>query len=436
MSFTKLGLNPNILKAIEEQGYTKPTLIQEQAIPKVLEKKDLLAAAQTGTGKTAAFTLPLLEFMSSKPHKKEQKAYIKALILVPTRELALQVFENIQALRKGVDIVIATPGRLIDHMSQNTIDLSRVDFLVLDEADRMLDMGFIHDIKKVVAKVPSKRQTLLFSATFSDEIKKLSNSFLTNPETVEVARSNTLSEQVSQAVHYVTKEKKKSLLAFLIHTQEWNQVLVFTRTKHGANRLSEFLNKNNISSLAIHGNKSQGARTTALKDFKSKKIRVLVATDIAARGIDIELLPHVINYELPNVPEDYVHRIGRTGRAGNVGEALSLVCDEEAQFLEDIEKLTKTTIPVRDVEGFTLSSLKKPKKISSTKNKNSKRNSSNTNERRTKPSSNKRAKHSEKKDFKKEVEEFIDNRKRQTSKKNSNRKITGNYRKGQGSKSK
>ena len=330
----------------------------------------------------------------------------------------------------------ATPGRLIDHMSQNTIDLSRVDFLVLDEADRMLDMGFIHDIKKVVAKVPSKRQTLLFSATFSDEIKKLSNSFLTNPETVEVARSNTLSEQVSQAVHYVTKEKKKSLLAFLIHTQEWNQVLVFTRTKHGANRLSEFLNKNNISSLAIHGNKSQGARTTALKDFKSKKIRVLVATDIAARGIDIELLPHVINYELPNVPEDYVHRIGRTGRAGNVGEALSLVCDEEAQFLEDIEKLTKTTIPVRDVEGFTLSSLKKPKKISSTKNKNSKRNSSNTNERRTKPSSNKRAKHSEKKDFKKEVEEFIDNRKRQTSKKNSNRKITGNYRKGQGSKSK
>ncbi len=460
MSFTKLGLNPNILKAIEEQGYTKPTLIQEQAIPKVLEKKDLLAAAQTGTGKTAAFTLPLLEFMSSKPHKKEQKAYIKALILVPTRELALQVFENIQAyskylhlktavifggvginpqkasLRKGVDIVIATPGRLIDHMSQNTIDLSRVDFLVLDEADRMLDMGFIHDIKKVVAKVPNHRQTLLFSATFSDEIKKLSNSFLTNPQTVEVARSNTLSEQVSQAVHYVTKEKKKSLLAFLIHTQEWNQVLVFTRTKHGANRLSEFLNKNNISSLAIHGNKSQGARTTALKDFKSKKIRVLVATDIAARGIDIELLPHVINYELPNVPEDYVHRIGRTGRAGNVGEALSLVCDEETQFLEDIEKLTKTTIPVRDVEGFTLSSLKKPKKTSSTKNKNTKRNSTKTNERRTKLSSNKRAKHSEKKDFKKEVEEFIDNRKRQTSKRNSNRKITGNYRKGQGSKSK
>ncbi|RXJ90313.1 ATP-dependent RNA helicase RhlE [Arcobacter sp. CECT 8983] len=460
MSFSKLGLNPNILKAIKEQGYTKPTLIQEQAIPKILEKKDLLAAAQTGTGKTAAFTLPLLEFMSLKPHRKDQKAYIKALILVPTRELALQVFENIQAyskylhlktavifggvginpqkasLRKGVDIVIATPGRLLDHMSQDTIDLSRVDFLVLDEADRMLDMGFIHDIKKVVAKVPTHRQTLLFSATFSDEIKKLSNSFLTKPETVEVARSNTLSEQVSQVVHYVNKDKKKNLLSFLIHTQDWNQVLVFTRTKHGANRLSEFLNKNNISSLAIHGNKSQGARTTALKDFKAKKIRVLVATDIAARGIDIELLPHVVNYELPNVPEDYVHRIGRTGRAGNIGEALSLVCDEEAQYLEDIEKLTKTTIPVRDIEGFTISALKKPQKSSNTKSRNNnKRNSSNAKERR--PKSNTRIKNSsEKKDFKKEVDDFIENRKKQTSKRNSNRKITGNYRKGLGSNNK
>lgn len=387
MSFSQLGLNPNILKAVKEQGYKTPTPIQKQSIPIILEHKDILAAAQTGTGKTAAFTLPLLEIMNKKAHKKDKKSYVKALILVPTRELALQVSENIKTyskylplktavifggvginpqkaqLRKGVDIVIATPGRLLDHLSQKTIDLSRVDFLVLDEADRMLDMGFIHDIKKVVAIIPKHRQTLLFSATFSPEIKKLSNSFLRDPKLVEVARTNALSDQVNQVVHYVKKEKKKNLLAFLVHTQKWYQVLVFTRTKHGANKLSEFLNKNNITSLAIHGNKSQGARTSALADFKSKKVRVLVATDIAARGIDIELLPHVVNFELPNVPEDYVHRIGRTGRAGNIGEALSLVCDEELEYLEDIEKLTKINIPVRDIEGFTESILKKIKKV-------------------------------------------------------------------------
>lgn len=402
MSFSQLGLNPNILKAVKEQGYTSPTPIQKESIPVILNHKDVLAAAQTGTGKTAAFTLPLLEKMSQKPNKKGQKSYIKALILAPTRELALQVSENIQtyskylslktavifggvgispqkaSLRKGVDIVIATPGRLLDHMSQKTIDLSRVEFLVLDEADRMLDMGFIHDIKKVVASIPNKRQTLLFSATFSPEIKKLSNSFLDNPKLIEVARSNALSEQVSQVVHYVQKDKKKNLLAFLIHTQKWNQVLVFTRTKHGANKLSEFLNKSNIPSLAIHGNKSQGARTSALSNFKSKKIRVLVATDIAARGIDIELLPHVVNFELPNVPEDYVHRIGRTGRAGNNGIALSLVCDEESQYLKDIE-------------GFTVPLLKKVNKKSDSKNRTNRRDSNKkttTNHRRSTRSRN------------------------------------------------
>ncbi|RXJ86005.1 DEAD/DEAH box helicase [Arcobacter sp. CECT 8985] len=408
MSFSHLGLNPNILKAIKEQGYTTPTAIQKQAIPIVLEKNDILAAAQTGTGKTAAFTLPLLEIMSVKKNKKEQKPYIKALILTPTRELASQVCENIQsyckylpfkstvifggvginpqkaALRKGVDIVIATPGRLLDHISQKTIDLSRVDFLVLDEADRMLDMGFINDIKKVMSYIPQKRQTLLFSATFSQEIKKLSQSFLTNPKLVEVQRSNTLTKQVSQFVYYVKKDTKRNLLVSLLHKEKWNQVLVFTRTKHGANKLCEFLNRNGITSLAIHGGKSQGARTTALKDFKDKKIKILVATDIAARGLDIELLPHVINFELPNVPEDYVHRIGRTGRAGNIGEAISLVCDEEFLFLKDIEKLTKTNIPVKTVEGFTIAKLKHVgKKSTSTSNSRRKNNKSDSNNSRS-----------------------------------------------------
>ncbi|WP_321468696.1 DEAD/DEAH box helicase [Halarcobacter sp.] len=405
MSFSHLGLNPNILKAIKEQGYTKPTPIQKQAIPIVLEKNDILAAAQTGTGKTAAFTLPLLEIMNRKKTKNEKKRSIKALILTPTRELASQVAENIDAyckylpyktavvfggvginpqkatLRKGVDIVIATPGRLLDHISQKTIDLSKVDFLVLDEADRMLDMGFIHDIKKIVTYIPKHRQTLLFSATFSNEIKKLSQSFLDNPKLIEVARSNTLTKQVSQVVHYVKKDRKRDLLVSLLSSQSWNQVLVFTRTKHGANKLCEFLNRNNINSLAIHGGKSQGARTTALKDFKLKKTRVLVATDIAARGLDIEQLPHVINFELPNVPEDYVHRIGRTGRAGNIGEAISLVCDEEFQFLKDIEKLTKTDIPIKTIEGFTVVKLNRVSKKSTSSN-SSRRNRTNSRNRK------------------------------------------------------
>ena len=460
MSFSQLGLNPNILKAIEEQGYKTPTPIQKKAIPIILEKKDVLAAAQTGTGKTAGFTLPLLEIMSSKLEKgnKEKKAYIKTLILTPTRELASQVAENIDAyskylplkstvifggvginpqkavLRKGVDIVIATPGRLLDHISQETIDLSRVDFLVLDEADRMLDMGFIHDIKKVMAHIPTHRQTLLFSATFSDEIKTLSKGLLKEPKLIEVSKSNSSSAQVSQAVHYVNKDKKRNLLSFLIHTGDWNQVLVFTRTKHGANRLCEYLKKSNIPSMAIHGGKSQGARTTALKDFKAKQIKVLVATDIAARGLDIELLPHVVNYELPNMPEDYVHRIGRTGRAGNEGEAISLVCDEEAQYLEDIEKLMKLKIEVKDIEGFTVSALKKVKAVKKDnnnskqkKNKRAVKQESQKAKHSKNKNENKKQKSSQKQDFKKDIEDFIEKRKNSTPKKtrtNRNRRVT------------
>ncbi|MAD41641.1 MAG: ATP-dependent RNA helicase RhlE [Arcobacter sp.] len=384
MTFKELGLNKDILKAIDEQGYTKPTPIQEQAIPIVLEKHDILAAAQTGTGKTAAFTLPLLNTLSKKKIVSKEKHYVKALILTPTRELASQVAQNIESyskylnlktavifggvginpqkaiLRKGVDIVIATPGRLLDLVGQKCIDLSRVEYFVLDEADRMLDMGFIHDMKRIIAIIPKHRQTLLFSATFSDEIKKLSHSLLNNAKTVEVAKRNTSSTQVSQIVHYVNKDTKKHLLSHLINEGNWNQVLVFTRTKHGANKLAEYLNKQNITAAAIHGNKSQGARTKALSNFKSKDIRVLVATDIAARGIDIALLPHVVNFELPNVPEDYVHRIGRTGRAGNEGVAMSLVCSDEYFFLTDIEKLINKSIEVVAVDGFTLPKLAKP----------------------------------------------------------------------------
>lgn len=455
MSFTQLGLHPNILKAIQEQGYTKPTPIQKQAIPIILEKHDILAAAQTGTGKTAAFTLPLLEIMNQKLHHKDHKSHVKALILAPTRELALQVAENIDAyskylplktavifggvginpqkalLRKGVDIVIATPGRLLDHVSQKTIDLSRVEFLVLDEADRMLDMGFIHDIKKVMAHIPKHRQTLLFSATFSNEIKTLSKSLLNNPQLVEVARSNTSSEQVNQVVHYVLKDKKRNLLSFLIHTQEWNQVLVFTRTKHGANKLCDYLNQCNITALAIHGNKSQGARTTALKNFKEKKTRVLVATDIAARGIDIELLPHVINFELPNVPEDYVHRIGRTGRAGNEGVAMSLVCSEELEFLEDIEKLIKMKIDVKEIEGFTLPVLKKSKpakKNNKPRNNNTRNRNQNRDKEQGRPAKDakgERNKTQESKSRPKNKDSFGDSKKKPTSKPFRNKNSSG-----------
>ncbi|ADN09050.1 DEAD/DEAH box helicase [Sulfurimonas autotrophica] len=374
-TFNSLGLSAPILKAIKEQGYNTPTPIQQKAIPVILEKKDILAGAQTGTGKTAGFTLPLLELLSrEKPTKQKHK--IRALILTPTRELAAQVGESvalygkhlpfkstvifggvkinpqISNLRKGTDIVIATPGRLLDHISQKTIDLREVEYLILDEADRMLDMGFINDIKKILNIIPNQRQTLLFSATYSDAIKKLSNQFLNAPKLIEVARANTSSEIVKQAVYHVDKTRKRELLTHLINEGKWQQVLVFTRTKHGANRLSGQLESDGITAVAIHGNKSQNARTKALADFKKGDVRVLVATDIAARGIDIDQLPHVINYELPNVSEDYVHRIGRTGRAGNGGEAISLVCVDEDEFLQNIEKLIKKDIPKVWLKGF------------------------------------------------------------------------------------
>ena len=375
MSFSKLGLSKPLLRAIEDQGYTKPTPVQAKAIPIILEGSDVLAGAQTGTGKTAGFTLPLLERLSEHAQSKG-KSPVRALILTPTRELASQVHESVVAygkylpykstvvfggvginpqignFRRGVDIVVATPGRLLDHIGRKTVDLSKVEFLILDEADRMLDMGFIHDIKKVLALLPKKRQNLLFSATFSDDIKRLADGLLNSPKLIEVARRNTASELVEQLVHPVDKVKKRALLSHLIKKGNWKQVLVFTRTKHGANKLSEQLSKDGISSAAIHGNKSQGARTKALANFKAGAVRVLVATDIAARGIDIDQLPHVVNFELPNISEDYVHRIGRTGRAGSEGEAVSLVCVDELQYLKDIEKLIKRKIPQERVEGF------------------------------------------------------------------------------------
>ena len=376
MKFTQLGLNESLLKAIKEQGYTTPTPIQAKAIPLVIEGKDVLAAAQTGTGKTAGFTLPLLERLSqSKPQMKKKQ--IRVLVLTPTRELAAQVADSVKTygthmsyrssvifggvginpqlatLRKGVDIVIATPGRLLDIASQDGIDFSALECLVLDEADRMLDMGFIHDIKKLMAFMSKKRQTLLFSATFSKEIKALASGLLRDPVLVEVARENSTSGQITQAVHLVDKSRKRELLAQLIKTGDWKQVLVFTRTKHGANKLVKQLEEySGIKASAIHGNKSQGARTKALADFKEGNVRVLVATDIAARGIDIDQLPYVVNYELPNVPEDYVHRIGRTGRAGMKGKAVSLVCVDEHELLRNIEKFTKSSIEKIDIEAF------------------------------------------------------------------------------------
>ena len=381
MSFSKLGLSDPILKAIQESGYTTPTPIQAKAIPPILNGDDVLAAAQTGTGKTAGFTLPLLEQMGKKNAQtadktKKHKPVIRTLILTPTRELAAQVGENVQTyskylpykstiifggvninrqitiLKQGVDILIATPGRLLDLVSQRVVDLTKVEILVLDEADRMLDMGFIHDIKKLVKIIPKKRQTLLFSATFSKEIKALASGFQSNPTLVEVAAQNTTSERVEQVVYPVDKVRKRDLLYKLINDGQWQQVLVFTRTKHGANKLCEYLENQGIPSSAIHGNKSQGARTKALANFKEKKIRVLVATDIAARGIDIDMLPHVVNFELPNVPEDYVHRIGRTGRAGRAGEAISLVCVDENDFLRSIERLTSQKIKKVILKGF------------------------------------------------------------------------------------
>lgn len=375
MSFSALGLADEIVRAVTEQGYTQPTPIQTQAIPAVLAGGDLMAAAQTGTGKTAGFTLPMLQRLISTPRTGNNTA-IRALILTPTRELAAQVEENVRLyskylnlrsacifggvsinpqiaqLRRGVDILVATPGRLLDHMQQKTINLNNVEFLVLDEADRMLDMGFIRDIRKVLAVLPPQRQNLLFSATFSDEIKKLADSLLNSPAMIEVARRNSTVEVIDQKIHPVDRNGKHPLLAHLINSQNWSQVLVFTRTKHGANRLVEQLDKYNIPALAIHGNKSQGARTRALQEFRDGKIRALIATDIAARGIDIDQLPYVVNYELPNVPEDYVHRIGRTGRAGATGHAVSLVCVDEHELLQQIERFIKREIPVEVVPGF------------------------------------------------------------------------------------
>ena len=376
MSFNTLGLRAELVRAVSEQGYSEPTPIQSQAIPLVLEKRDIMGGAQTGTGKTAGFTLPLLQRLmeAGAPEKRARK--VRALVLTPTRELAAQVAESVETygrylplssavmyggvsinpqikhLRKGVDVLVATPGRLLDHVSQKTVDLSQLEILVLDEADRMLDMGFIRDIRKVLALLPKQKQTLLFSATFSKEIKRLANELLHSPALVEVARENTASERVAQLVHPVDKSRKRELLSYLVGSNNWKQVLVFTRTKHGANRLTQQLIKDGITAAAIHGNKSQGARTKALTEFKGNKIRVLVATDIAARGLDIDQLPHVVNFELPNVPEDYVHRIGRTGRAGNEGEAMSLVCIDEMKLLQDIERLIKAEIPKEVIDGF------------------------------------------------------------------------------------
>ena len=374
--FTGLGLAAPLLRAISEAGYTTPTPIQAQAIPLVLAGGDLLAAAQTGTGKTAGFTLPVLHRLLENPATNNKPGRPRCLILTPTRELAAQVEESvqtygkhvdltsmvmfggvginpqIQALRKRVDILVATPGRLLDHVGQKTLDLSGVEILVLDEADRMLDMGFIRDIRKVLALLPKQRQNLLFSATFSDEIRQLANGLLHNPGCVEVARRNTASELVDQAVYMVGQKQKRELLAWLIRKNSWEQVLVFTRTKHGANKLSEYLEKNGIPSAAIHGNKSQSARTRALGDFKDGKLPVLVATDIAARGLDIDQLPQVVNFELPNVAEDYVHRIGRTGRAGASGAAISLVDGEETRLLAGIERLIKRRIERAEATGF------------------------------------------------------------------------------------
>ncbi|MEW6513823.1 MAG: DEAD/DEAH box helicase [Pseudomonadota bacterium] len=376
MHFTDLGLSADILRAVAEQGYDTPTPIQAQAIPLVLEGRDLMAAAQTGTGKTAGFTLPILQLLAQDTNLSLKRFKPRALVLVPTRELAIQVQQSVftygkhvklrtaaiyggvavgpqtKLLKAGVDIVVATPGRLLDHVGQRNIDLSGIEILVLDEADRMLDMGFINDIRKVLALLPKKKQSLLFSATFSDEIRGLATGLLRDPVSVEVARRNAPAEAVAQCVYRVDRERKRDLLIRLITDNNWHQVLVFTRTKHGADALAERLCKARISAAALHGNKSQGQRIRALDDFKRLKINVLVATDIAARGIDIDDLPHVVNYELPSVPEDYVHRIGRTGRAGASGEATSLVCIDEHKLLRDIERVLKREIEKRVLPGF------------------------------------------------------------------------------------
>ena len=373
MLFNELGLSAELLRAVDEKGYGEATPIQQQAIPHILEGHDLLEGAQTGTGKTAGFALPLLQRLQ---FGKINRRKIRALVLTPTRELAAQVGESVRdygrylpfrtcviyggvsintqisRLRKGVDVVVATPGRLLDHMQQGTIDLSAVEVLVLDEADRMLDMGFIRDIRKVLKVLPKERQNLLFSATFSKEIKQLAASTLNSPAEIQVAQQNSTADNVSQVVYPVDKNRKRELLSHRIGKENWEQVLVFTRTKHGANRLATQLESDGITATAIHGNKSQSARTRALQDFKNGAVRVLVATDLAARGLDIQRLPHVVNYELPHVPEDYVHRIGRTARAGHEGAAVSLVCVDELKLLRDIEQLLGTEIEKEFVPGY------------------------------------------------------------------------------------
>ncbi|MCF6350823.1 MAG: DEAD/DEAH box helicase [Flavobacteriaceae bacterium] len=413
MSFKTLGLTDNLLKAVAQKGYTKPSVIQEKAIPLILKGKDILASAQTGTGKTAGFTLPILQLLEASKHQKYKP--IRALILTPTRELAAQIQENIKeysifldiksmvifggvkpakqiaTLRQGVDILVATPGRLLDLENQKKLSLKRVEFLVLDEADRMLDMGFQRDINKILALLPKRRQNLLFSATFSKEIKKLASEFLDHPAMVEATPENSTVDKIIQKIYRTDKSNKAKLLIKLILDGNWQQVLVFTRTKHGANNLCKKIVKKGISAAAIHGNKSQGARTKALAGFKDGSIRVLVATDIAARGLDIPLLPQVINYELPNISEDYVHRIGRTGRAGANGEAISLVSSDELEYVKGIEKLLGYKLVSTVIEGFEPSLIQpeneklKPKNSSRRNNNNTKpKNSNNRNFNRNK----------------------------------------------------
>ncbi|WP_288374061.1 DEAD/DEAH box helicase [uncultured Pseudomonas sp.] len=389
MSFASLGLSEALVRAIEAAGYTQPTPVQQRAIPAVLQGRDLMVAAQTGTGKTGGFALPILErlFPGGHPDKSQRHGprQPRVLVLTPTRELAAQVHDSfkiyardlnfisacifggvgmnpqIQAMAKGVDVLVACPGRLLDLAGQGSVDLSKVEILVLDEADRMLDMGFIHDVKKVLARLPAKRQNLLFSATFSKDITDLADKLLHNPERIEVTPPNTTVERIEQRVYRLPASHKRALLAHLITLGAWEQVLVFTRTKHGANRLAEYLEKHGLTAAAIHGNKSQNARTKALADFKANSVRVLVATDIAARGLDIDQLPHVVNFELPNVEEDYVHRIGRTGRAGRSGEAISLVAPDEEKLLKSIERVTKQRIPDGDLMGFDASQVEAEK---------------------------------------------------------------------------
>jgi ATP-dependent RNA helicase RhlE len=373
MLFSDLGLSAELVNAVRETGYVVPTPVQVEAIPAIIAGRDILAAAQTGTGKTAAFTLPLLARLQANPQYKKQ---VRVLIVTPTRELAAQIHESVATygknlpflscaifggvkinpqiarLRQRADIVIATPGRLLDLVGQRALDLSAVEILVLDEADRMLDMGFIHDIRRILKLLPKERQNLMFSATYSNEIETMANQLMKNPLRIAVARKNTAAETVSQLVHPVDKSRKRELLSYLIGSKNWKQVLVFTRTKHGANRLTEQLEMDGLSAVAIHGNKSQGARTRALRDFKEGNVRILVATDIAARGLDIDKLPHVVNYDLPQVPEDYVHRIGRTGRAENEGMAVSLVSIDEISQLRAIERLLKQELKKDSVPGF------------------------------------------------------------------------------------